>query len=158
MRTTGLAEAIDDGREADRRVAGAEKIFMIVLVAAGFVLRVWGLTRMHTWDENVYLQHAEIICCGKTNYSELDRRPPLLSLLFAGVFLVWNSSYAAAIVTALLNALGAVWTYLSGRMIGGRAAAAIAALLFGFAPFFVNEGHSLLTDAPALSLIALSFW
>jgi MFS family permease len=113
---------------------------------------------MHTWDENVYLQHAEIMCCGKTNYSELDRRPPLLSLLFAAVFLMWNSSYAAAIVTALLNSLGAVWTYLSGRMMGGRLAAVITSLLFGFAPFFVKEGHSLLSDAPALSLIALSFW
>jgi 4-amino-4-deoxy-L-arabinose transferase-like glycosyltransferase len=155
MPATGHAEAIDDGRKTHRR---AETIFMILLVAAGFVLRLWGLTRMHTWDENVYLQDAETICCGKTNYSELDRRPPLLSLLWAGIFLLRNSSYAAAIVTALLNALGAVWTYLSGRMIAGRLAAAIAALLFGFAPFFVDQGHGLLTDAPALSLIALSFW
>jgi 4-amino-4-deoxy-L-arabinose transferase-like glycosyltransferase len=158
MGMRGQAEAMDGGPEIDRREAWAEKIFLILLLVAGFVLRVWGLMKMHTWDENVYLQHGELICCGKANYSELDYRPPLLSLLYAGVFLAWNSSYAAAIVTALLNASGAVWTYLSGRMIGGRAAAAIAALLFGFAPFFVNEGHSLLTDAPALSLIALSFW
>jgi 4-amino-4-deoxy-L-arabinose transferase-like glycosyltransferase len=158
MGMTGQAEAMDDGPELGRREVWAERTFLVLLLVAGFVLRVWGVTKMHSWDENVYLQHGEILCCGKSNYSELDYRPPLLSLLYAGVFLAWNSSYAAAIVTALLNAMAALWTYLSGRMMAGRAAAAMAALLIGFAPFFVNEGHSLLTDAPALSLIALSFW
>ena len=119
---------------------------------------------MHTWDENVYLQNAELMCCGKNNYNEIDSRPPLLSLLFAGVFLLWHSDYAAYVVTALLNALGPVVLYLAGRMIVGRAAAAIAALLLAFTPFFVSvfppvssgfvsfpTGHSLLTDSPALT-------
>jgi 4-amino-4-deoxy-L-arabinose transferase-like glycosyltransferase len=94
----------------------------------------------------------------------------LISLLFAGVFLLWHHVYAAAIVTALLNALGAAWLYLAGRMFTDRRAAAIAAILLGCAPFFVgvfpdgdgfavnHGGHSLLTDAPALSLIVLAFW
>jgi 4-amino-4-deoxy-L-arabinose transferase-like glycosyltransferase len=167
-------EAVGDervrGGAVGARWVRAESVYVVALVAAGFALRVWGISKMHFWDENVYLQNAETICCGKTNYSELDSRPPLLSLIFAGVFLVWNSTYAAAIVTALLNAAGAAWIYLSGRMIAGRAAGVMASLLFGFAPFFVGVlregpgyvvnqgGHSLLADAPALSLIALAFW
>ncbi|HEV2618428.1 MAG TPA: hypothetical protein VGU23_00650 [Acidobacteriaceae bacterium] len=90
--------------------------------------------------------------------------------MFAGVFLVWHHVYAAEIITALLNAMAGAWLYLAGRMFAGRRAAAIAAILLGFAPFFVgvfpdgagfvinHGGHSLLADAPALSLIVLSFW
>jgi hypothetical protein len=171
MTPASQPDAIADTRDLDRRWSRAETLYLILLVAAGFLLRVWGLSKMHFWDENVYLQDAEVICCGKTNYSELDSRPPLLSLIFAGCFLLWNSTYAALTVTALLNAAGAAWTYLSGRMIAGRVPAVIASLLFAFAPFFVGVfpagpssfvinqgGHSLLADAPALSLIALSFW
>lgn len=140
--------------------AAAETVFLVWLVAAGFLVRLWPLWQVHFWDEAVYLQNAEVICCGKINYSELNSRPPLLSLLFAGVFLLWHNVYAASILTAALNALGPPFLYLSGRKLVGRAAAAIAALLLAFSPFFVSSGtgNSLLTDSPALTLILISFW
>jgi 4-amino-4-deoxy-L-arabinose transferase-like glycosyltransferase len=152
----------------DRRRVNWEIVFVVVVTAAAFVLRIWGISKLHFWDENVYLQNAEVICCGKTNYTELDCRPPLLSLIFAAVFLVWNSTYAACIVTAVINSLGVVLIYLCGRMVASRAAAAIAALLFAFCPFFVSvfrlgfvsddTGTSLLADSPAVALILLAFW
>ena len=142
MGMTGQAEAMDDGPELGRREVWAERTFLVLLLVAGFVLRVWGVTKMHSWDENVYLQHGEILCCGKSNYSELDYRPPLLSLLYAGAFLAWNSSYAAAIVTALLNATAALWTYLSGRMMAGRAAAAMAADWTDYHRFYHQRTHA----------------
>jgi hypothetical protein len=84
-----------------RRQVILECAFVVLLVAAAFVLRLWGLSKAHFWDETVYLQNAQVICCGKTNYSELGSRPPLLSLIFAGVFLLWHNVYAASIATAL---------------------------------------------------------
>lgn len=145
-----------------------ESAFLVLLVAAAFVLRLWTLSQVRFWDEAVYLQNADVICCGKTNYSELDSRPPLLSILFAAVFIVWHHVYAACIVTALLNALGPLCLYGSGRMIAGPISAAIAALLLAFTPFFVGvfppgfisdaTGNGLLSDSPALTLIALGFW
>ena len=141
---------------------------MVLLIVAAFVLRVWALSKVHFWDETVYLQNADVICCGKANYSELGRRPPLLSLIFAGVFLLWHHVYAACIATALLNALGPALLYFSGRMIAGRIPAAIGSLLLAFSPFFVgvfpagfasdDTGNSLLSDSPALTLILLAFW
>ncbi|MGA3132132.1 MAG: glycosyltransferase family 39 protein [Terracidiphilus sp.] len=141
---------------------------LFLLCATAFLVRVWGISRFHFWDEMVYLQNAQVICCGKSNYSELDFRPPLLSLIFAGVFLVWNSIYAACIVTAFLNALGPVFLFLAGRRLVGRLPAAIAALLLAFSPFFIgifpdgfvsdNTGNSLLTDSPALTLALLALW
>src|SRR5579864_4065030 len=89
-----------------RRELILESAFVFLLIGAAFVLRVWGLSKMHFWDETVYLQNAQVICCGKTNYSELDFRPPLISLIYAGVFLLWRHIYAACIVAAFLNALG----------------------------------------------------
>jgi hypothetical protein len=142
--------------------------FVFPLFCAAFLVRVWPISKVHFWDEVVYLQNAEVLCCGKTNYSELESRPPLLSLIFALVFRVWHSVYAADIVTAALNAAAPVLLYVCGRRIIGRTGAAIAALLLAFVPFFVgvfpvgfdsdNTGNSLLTDSPALTLILLAFW
>jgi 4-amino-4-deoxy-L-arabinose transferase-like glycosyltransferase len=151
-----------------RRQVILECTFVVLLIAAAFVLRLWALSKVHSWDETVYLQNAEVICCGKTNYSELDSRPPLLSLIFAAVFLLWHHVYAASIATALLNALGPAFLYVSGRMVVGRIPAAIASLLLALSPFFVgifptgfvsdDTGNSLLSDSAALTLILLSFW
>jgi 4-amino-4-deoxy-L-arabinose transferase-like glycosyltransferase len=145
-----------------------ESLLLFLLVAAAFLVRIWGISKAHFWDEMVYLQNAQVICCGKINYSELDFRPPLISLIYAGVFLLWHHIYAACIVTAFLNALGPVFLYLAGRLSVGRLPAAIAALLLAFSPFFVgifpdgfasdDTGNSLLTDSPALTLVLLAFW
>ncbi len=146
-----------------------ERLFLVLLIASAFLFRFWGLSRMHFWDENVYLLNAEYIYSGHAGYTEIDSRPPLLSILFALAFNIWHSDYAAALVTALLNALGPAFLYLAGRRIFGRAAAAIAALLLAFGPFFTGiyqgqsgdlftngNGHSIMTDGPALTLIILS--
>jgi len=145
-----------------------EFISLVLIFTGAFTFRAWPLTNIHYWDEAVYLQDAEVICCGKTNYSDLDSRPPLISLMFTAVFLVWHHVYAAQILTALVNASGVVFLYLAGRLLVGRVGAAIAALLLAFGPFFIsifppwfdsdNTGNSLLTDSPALSLLILSFW
>jgi 4-amino-4-deoxy-L-arabinose transferase-like glycosyltransferase len=163
MATTGLdSQQPALAREhlpAPRRFP-VEAVLLLVLVAAGFVVRLWPISQVHYWDETVYLQNAEVICCGRTNYSELSSRPPLLSLIFAAVFKVWHSVYAASIVIALLNALGPLFLYLLGRRLMGRTAAAIAALMLAFLPFFASGdvGNSLLSDSPALTLILICFW
>jgi len=133
-------------------------IFVFLLVAAAFLVRLWGLSKMHFWDETVYLQNAEVICCGKTNYSELGSRPPLLSLIFAFFFYFWNHIYAACIATALLNALGPALLFACGRRIAGALPAAIASLLLAFTPFLsvlFHPGYSATTPGIACSLIAL---
>jgi hypothetical protein len=157
-----------DAFHSRRRQAFLWSSFVFLLVAAAFVVRLWGLSKMHYWDEAVYLQNAEVICCGKANYSELISRPPLLSLFFAFIFLFWHHIYAACIATALVNALGPALLFAAGRKIAGAVPAAIAALLLAFLPFLVgiipagfqwdNTGNSLLSDCPALTLILLSLW
>jgi hypothetical protein len=168
IQRVGQFDGARGGVIVSRSRVWTERGLLLLLFAVAFVVRLWGVSRMHGWDENVYLQNAQLICCGKTNYNEIDSRPPVLSLLFAGTFVVWHSDYAAYVVTALLNALGPVLLYLAGKMFVGRRAAAIAALLMSFTPFFVSvfprgfvsmvTGHGLLSDSPALTLILLGFW
>lgn len=112
---------------------------------------------MHFWDETVYLQNAEVICCGKHNYSELSSRPPLLSLLYAGSFQLWHHVYIASLLVAGLNGLAPLFLYWAGKRLAGRTAGGISALLLAFSPFFVETGNSLLTDNPALTLLLFSF-
>ena len=103
----------------DRHRVTLESGFVAALLAGAFLVRLWGLSKMHFWDENVYLLNAGYIAFGKANYIEIDSRPPLLPILFAGAFRLWHSDYAAWIVTALLNALGPVFLYLAGRKLTG---------------------------------------
>ena len=137
-----------------------ETIAFAALAVTAFLVRLWPIWKVHFWDEAVYLQNAEAICCGKLNYSELSSRPPLLSLLFAVAFRVWHNVYFASLLVAALNTLGPLFLYLAGRKLVGKPAAGIAALLLAFSPFFVRSdtGNSLLTDSPALSLILVSLW
>lgn len=135
----------------------AEIAFLLLLFAAAFLVRLWPIWQVHYWDEAVYLQNAKVICCGKTNYSELSSRPPLLSLLYAGAFLLWNHDYAASLLAALLNGLAPVFLYWAGKLLYGRTTGLIASLLLAFSPLFAKMGNSLLTDHPALSLILVSF-
>jgi 4-amino-4-deoxy-L-arabinose transferase-like glycosyltransferase len=143
-------------------------MFLFILLAAGLLVRLWGMSKFHYWDEMVYLQNAQVICCGKVNYSELDFRPPLLSLIFAGVFFLWHHIYAACIAAAFLNALGPVFLFFAGYLSVGRLPAAISSLLLAFSPFFIgifpdgfvsdDTGNSLLTDSPSLTLLILGLW
>jgi 4-amino-4-deoxy-L-arabinose transferase-like glycosyltransferase len=145
-----------------------ERIFLAALFLVAVTVRLWGISKIHYWDEMVYLQNAQVICCGKTNYSELLFRPPLISIFYAGIFKLWHSIYGACIGAALLNALAPVYLFLAGRLSVGRRAALLASSLLALGPFFVGifpegfdsdiTGNSLLTDSPALTLITLSFW
>ena len=66
------------------RTAIVERIFLVLLFAAAFLVRVWGMSRLHVWDENVYLLNAEHICCGKHGFNELDSRTLRSNLVAAG--------------------------------------------------------------------------
>jgi 4-amino-4-deoxy-L-arabinose transferase-like glycosyltransferase len=145
---------------ADRNIDWArvaEIAFLCALFALALLVRLWPIWRVHFWDETVYLQNAEVICCGKNNYSELSSRPILLSLLYAGLFQAWHSVYAASLLVAVLNALGPLLLYRAGRTLHGRWAGIIAALLLAFSPSFAQWGNTLLTDSPALTLTLLAF-
>jgi 4-amino-4-deoxy-L-arabinose transferase-like glycosyltransferase len=130
---------------------------LVLLTGASFLVRLWPIWQVHFWDETVYLQNAEVICCGKHNYSELSSRPPLLSLLYAGSFRLWHHVYFASLLVAGINALGPLFLYWAGKALAGRAAGGLSALLLAFSPFFVKTGNSLLTDNPALTLTLISF-
>src|SRR5215510_10523584 len=83
---------------------GAYRVMVAIFLVAAAV-RIIPLQYSHSWDEAAYLQHAKIVVEGRTNYSELDRRPPLLPLFYALGFLVWRDVYVAHVIQGILTAL-----------------------------------------------------
>jgi hypothetical protein len=71
-----------------------EYLFIIALILIGFLLRVF-VTNCYYWDELVYLQHSEILSGKVNNYNEFDLRPPMLSILIAGLYYFWHNPLVA---------------------------------------------------------------
>jgi 4-amino-4-deoxy-L-arabinose transferase-like glycosyltransferase len=126
-------------------------VFGGILLAA-LLLRIVPLTYSHFWDETVYLQHARVIVDGRTNYSEFDYKPPLLPILYAAGYLVWDDIYVANVVQGIVSTLAVLFAFLYVRRSFGLLPALIAAALFAFTPYFVKTSHELMTDMPALAL------
>jgi 4-amino-4-deoxy-L-arabinose transferase-like glycosyltransferase len=131
------------------------RILLGLLLVSALWLRVFPLTLSHYWDETVYLQNAKVISEGRDNYSELDYRPPLISVFYALGFRIWDHVYVANIVQGLLTALGVLLIYLLTLKISDERAALLAAGFLAFSPKLVEFSHHLLTGMPALSL---SLW
>lgn len=127
--------------------------FLVIFFSSLFPIRF-----SHWWDEAVYLQNAEVIFSGRTNYDEFSFRPPLLSIIFCLTFLFWYSEVAASIVTTALAASGPIFIYLSGKKLYDVETGLIASIAVGFSPFFIENSNFLLTDVPALSLASISFY
>lgn len=133
-------------------------IFLIIIILLAFFIRLFPLRIFHWWDETVYLQNAETIFSGRTNYDEFSFRPPLLSIIFAGVFFLWHSAITASIVVALICTLAMIFVFLIGKKMYNVETGVIAALITGFAPFIVLSSNFLLTDVPSMALLAISFY
>lgn len=71
---------------------------LAVILVLALLIRTVPLTHSHFWDETVYLQHAKVIVDGRTNYDEFESRPPVLPLVYALGFTIWDHVYMANLV------------------------------------------------------------
>ena len=139
-----------------RQIAGI--VFLVALGVVSLGLRLWPLQIAHWWEETAYLQNAEALFFGKTNYSELDFRAPLLSVLFGLSFRLWHNVLAASLAVAFLNTIGVLFLAAAARLLYGLVAGVIAGLLLGLSPFFGESGRTLIPDHPSLSLLAVALY
>jgi 4-amino-4-deoxy-L-arabinose transferase-like glycosyltransferase len=134
------------------------RLLLAVLLLLALLLRTVPLTYSHFWDETVFLQNAKVILDGRTNYDELGLRPPLLSVLYAFGFAIWDNVFVANLVQGVATTLVVLFAFLYVRGVFGVAAAFFGAFLFAFTPYFVDASHELLTDMPALALMLAAMW
>ena len=132
--------------------------FLTLMLMINFMMILWPLQTSHWWDETVYLQHAEVIFSGKTNYDEFEFRPPMLSILLASGFLFKHHVFTASVIVALLGVLGTFFMYLIGKEISDEKVGLLSALFFGFTPFIIRSAHSIMTDIPSLVFFAIAFY
>ena len=134
------------------------RIALAVILALAALVRAVPLTYSHFWDETVFLQHAEVILDGRANYQEFFLRPPLLSVLYALGFALWDDIYVANIVQAVVTTLGVLFAFLYVRGAFGAVPGIAAAFLFAFTPYLVETSHELLTDMPAVAFMLAAMW
>jgi 4-amino-4-deoxy-L-arabinose transferase-like glycosyltransferase len=132
-------------------------LFLCALLVSAFIVRIWPMRYAYWWDETVYLQNADTLL-GAQNYNEFDVRPPVISIVIAGVFLLWHHPFAADIMLALLSALAAPFICLAARELYGDKTAVLAGLIAAFTPILVQNGHYIMSDAPAVTLSSASFY
>ena len=131
---------------------------LALILALAVLVRAVPLTYSHFWDETVFLQHAGVILDGRVNYQEFFLRPPLLSVLYALGFALWDNIYVANIVQAVVTTLGVLFAFLYVRGAFGAVPGIAAAFLFAFTPYLVETSHELLTDMPAVAFMLAAMW
>ena len=137
----------------DRRKLFLAALALIFL--AGFTLRLFPVRGgYHYWDETVYLQHAEVLTDESPDvYNEFEFRPPLISLILAGVFLISPSTLSAHLTVAGLSSIAIILVYIIGKELYSRHTATIAAAIYAASPLGIMLSHDILVD-PVLPV----FW
>ncbi|MBW3014960.1 glycosyltransferase family 39 protein [Candidatus Woesearchaeota archaeon] len=133
-------------------------LFFIVFVIIPFYFSLYPIRTYAYWDESVYLQHSEIFYSGRMNYSELEFRPPLLSIVLAASYVFWHSIITARIVMAMFLVGSGLMFFLLFRQVYGRKVGLLATLLFFYNPFIIKQSHFILSDIPALFFILVSLY
>lgn len=133
-------------------------LFIILLLVVPFFLRLLPLRNAHYWDETVYLQHSEIMFSGRDNYSELNFRPPMMSILFFFGYLIWHDALMAHIIISLIGVIGIYFMYILGKELYNDRVGLIAALTLAYAPFIFYISHFLLTDSVALNFLIIALY
>ena len=131
---------------------------LAAILSLTFLLRVIPLTYSHFWDETVFLQNAMVMLDERDNYDELNYRPPVLPLLYAAGFSLWDDIFVAHLVQGGLTTLAVLFLFLFTRQSFGTAPAFFATLLFAFSPYMVEASHNLLTGVPAITFMLAAMW
>lgn len=134
------------------------RALLALILLLALLVRVVPLTYSHFWDEAVFLQDARVIADGRTNYDEFFERPPLLSIVYALGFKLWDDVYVANVMQGLFTTLAVLFAFLYVRRTFGLVAGLCAAFLLAFAPYFVETSHELMTDMPAVTLMLAAMW
>jgi 4-amino-4-deoxy-L-arabinose transferase-like glycosyltransferase len=135
-----------------------EKLLLFIFLFIFFILSFFPLRTSYWWDETVYLQHAEVMFSGRTNYDQFSFRPPLLSIIFFLGFFIKHSVITASILTVLINTIGIIFIYLIGEKLYDKRIGIIAALIYATVPFIIKNSNYLLTDVPAVTFLAIAFY
>ena len=121
-----------------------ERIALLAVVALGAMLRLWAIGAEPLW-----LDEAFSVWVAAHNMPDLvrfvasvDHHPPLYYLLLHG----WQRTFGDAqatvrLLSALLGVAAIPLFYFGGRILVGRRAAWIAALLLAVSPFHVRYGQ-----------------
>lgn len=128
---------------------------LLTLFLLSFFLQTFPLRNAFYWDESVYLQNAEVIFSGRTNYSELDFRPPLLPLILSFFYFFKHSLLTAQIVNGFLSSINVIAIYLLSKELFNKKTALLSSFFFTFLAFSIEFSNMILTGNSALGIFTL---
>jgi 4-amino-4-deoxy-L-arabinose transferase-like glycosyltransferase len=133
-------------------------IILLFLFIIGFALRIF-LTTCYYWDELSYLQNSEILSGKVNNYNEFDFRPPLISVIISGLYLIWHNPLIANLFVSLLASLSIIFIYLLGKEMFNDKVGIIASIILTLSPIHIYFSKTLLVHTTAIffTLVALFF-
>ena len=133
--------------------------FLLAIFAFAFFIRLFPVDISYFfWDEAVYLLHAQYFAGKGAAYTELNIRPPLVSLLASPFYLFeLDAEVWSRILMAFLNSFFVLLAYFFGREFNEKTGilSAIIAALF---PFHILASRWVMTDALAALFSAASIY
>jgi dolichyl-phosphate-mannose-protein mannosyltransferase len=143
-------------------VTAAEASLVLLGVAVAVVLRVWQINRLgFNSDEAVYAGQAASIAndADLKPFFPIFRAHPLLfqTILSLG-YRLGTGDLFARLLADLFGAGAVVVTFLLGRLLYGRRAGVIAALLLALMPYHVVVSRQVLLDGPMTFFATLTLY
>jgi 4-amino-4-deoxy-L-arabinose transferase-like glycosyltransferase len=127
---------------------------LLLLFIIGFFLRLYVDTSYFFWDESAYLLNAKWFATGKSEYNEIDLRPPLVSFLLSFFYGSKNFEIVSRVILILLNSLSIPAMFFLGKEINPRVGI-LSATLLTFLPFHIQFSRLIMTDSVSMLFIIL---
>lgn len=136
-------------------------IYLILLL--GFVLRVAMVTTsIHLpikWDENAYVNHAQVILEDITQYTDLFRPPLYPAFLALVAFVSSQGRFAMGVIQALLSMVSIALIYsLARERFERKRVALLGALFFALYIEFITLARLYLTETLFIMLLLVAFY
>lgn len=127
-------------------------LFLLFLI--GLIIRLYIDITYFFWDEAVYLLNAKWFALGKSEYNEVDYRPPLIPFLLSFFYKLDNFENVSRVFMILLNSLSIPTIYFLGKEINPKVGL-LSAIILVLLPFHIQTSRWMMTDAANMLFLML---
>jgi 4-amino-4-deoxy-L-arabinose transferase-like glycosyltransferase len=130
-------------------------IWILIILILAIIIRIYFFVQVQGqavwWDESDYLIKAKYYATGLARYEEFSPRKPLLmSVFFAGLYLVGANEFVLRLTILLMSIFGVYLTYLVGKKLFNKKVGLIAAALLAIWWPHLFYTYRLLLDVPII--------
>jgi len=141
----------------------AERLFLVVVLATGAFLRLWEINALgYNSDEAVYAGQGAAIAADPTLkeiFPVFRAHPLLFQFIVATQYRLFGVNDLAGRLLSVAIGLATLYiVYLLGKLLYGRRAGMIAALIMALMPYHVIVTRQVLLDGPMVFCATLTLY